>query len=76
VSQGRNGKSCCTLVPWASSAARCRQPQPCARPSRAEAGFSLIELLVVLALLGLLIGLVAPKAISYFSRAKTNVARI
>jgi general secretion pathway protein G len=49
---------------------------PSARHSRAEAGFSLIELLVVLAILGLLIGLVAPPIIHYFGRAKTDVAKV
>ena len=42
----------------------------------ATAGFSLIEMLVVLAILGLLIGLVAPPIIRYFGRAKTDVARV
>jgi len=45
------------------------------RRIRAQAGFSLIELLVVLAILGLLIGLVAPPVIHYFGRAKTDIAR-
>ena len=46
------------------------------RPAAANAGFSLIEMLVVLAILGLLIGLVAPPIIRYFGRAKTDVARV
>jgi general secretion pathway protein G len=46
------------------------------RPAPAEAGFSLIELLVVLAILGLLIGLVAPPVIRYLGRAKTDVAKV
>lgn len=46
------------------------------RETEAEAGFSLIELLVVLAILGLLIGLVAPPIIRYFGRAKTDVAKV
>jgi general secretion pathway protein G len=45
------------------------------RQPLAAAGFSLIELLVVLAILGLLIGLVAPPVIKYLGRAKTDVAR-
>lgn len=45
------------------------------RPARAaEAGFTLLELLVVLAILGLLIGLVAPAAISQLGSAKHKVA--
>ncbi len=46
------------------------------RRNPAEAGFSLIELLVVLAILGLLIGLVAPPVIRYLGRAKTDVAKV
>jgi len=52
-------------------------PAPAPRRLRqAEAGFSLIELLVVLAILGLLIGLVAPPVIRYLGRAKTDVAKV
>jgi general secretion pathway protein G len=46
------------------------------RRNPAEAGFSLIELLVVLAILGLLIGLVAPPVIRYFGRAKSDIAKV
>ncbi len=56
---------------------RAMPPAPAQRrPTTAEAGFSLIELLVVLAILGLLIGLVAPPVIRYFGRAKTDIARV
>lgn len=51
------------------------RPIPRGKPN-AQAGFSLIELLVVLAILGLLIGLVAPPIIRYFGRAKTDVAKV
>ncbi|HVC50593.1 MAG TPA: type II secretion system major pseudopilin GspG [Stellaceae bacterium] len=40
------------------------------------AGFTLLELLVVLAILGLLVGLVAPQVMKYFDRAKTDTARV
>lgn len=43
---------------------------------RTAAGFTLLELLVVLVILGLLAGLVAPQVFSYLGRARTDTARI
>src|SRR5205807_10163332 len=43
-------------------------------PRRAERGFTLLELLVVLAILGLLIGLVAPAALRQLGSAKDKIA--
>jgi general secretion pathway protein G len=59
----------------------CRPPAPArsrrpARRRRPERGFTLLELLVVLVILGLLAGLVAPQVFSYLGRAKTDTARI
>lgn len=41
-----------------------------------ESGFTLLELLVVLAILGLLVGLVAPAVMRQFGTAKEKIARI
>lgn len=46
------------------------------RVGRREAGFTLLELLVVLAILGLLIGLVAPRVLGVFGSAKEKVVRL
>lgn len=42
---------------------------------RRQRGFTLLEILVVVAILGLLIGLVAPKALQLLGGAKVNVAK-
>ncbi len=39
-------------------------------------GFTLVEILVVMVILGMLFGLVGPRVIDYLSRAKADVARI
>ena len=41
----------------------------------AQAGFTLMELLVVLVILGLLAAFAAPQVLSYLGRAKTDAAR-
>ena len=46
-----------------------------ARASRPN-GYTLVELLVVLAILGLLVALAAPRVIKYLGTAKTDTARI
>jgi len=46
------------------------------RAASAEDGYTLLELLVVLAILGLLVALAAPRVMSYFSRSKTSAAQV
>ncbi len=41
-----------------------------------EDGFTLVELLVVMVILGLLVGIVGPRVINYLSSAKTDTARL
>ena len=43
---------------------------------RAGAGFTLVELLVVLAILGLLVGIAVPQLFKYFGRAKEDAANV
>lgn len=45
-------------------------------PRRASLGFTLVEILVVLAILGLLAGLVGPRVLSQLGGAKTKTAAV
>lgn len=41
-----------------------------------EAGFTLIEMLVVITIIGLIVGLVGPRVLNYLSESKTKTAKI
>lgn len=45
-------------------------------PARDEQGLTLVEMLVVLAILALVVGLVAPRVVDYLGRAKSTTAKL
>jgi general secretion pathway protein G len=47
-----------------------------ARNRESEAGFTLVEMLVVIAIIGLVVGLVGPRVLNYLSESKIKAAKI
>lgn len=58
------------------AAMRCRGLRRSSRPVHGDAGYSLVEVLIVLAILALLVGLAAPRLIGFLAGAKTDTASI
>ncbi len=46
------------------------------RPRRDEAGFTLVEMLVVITIIGMIMALVGPRVLNYLSESKAKAAKI
>jgi general secretion pathway protein G len=53
-----------------------RSKQGRRRQNSGEAGFTLVEMLVVITIIGLIMGLIGPRVLNYLSESKVKAARI
>jgi general secretion pathway protein G len=58
------------------SAAKPEVSELCQRPKSRQAGFTLIEMLVVLVIIGLIMSLVGPRVLGYLSDSRVKAARL
>ncbi len=56
--------------------ARIRQGQERSGQHRGEQGFTLVEMLVVITIIGLIMGLIGPRVLNYLSESKAKAAKI
>jgi general secretion pathway protein G len=60
-----------SLKPWSHGCRRSRNA-----PRAAEAGFTLVELLVVLTIISLILGLVGPRVLNYLGESRVKTAKL
>ncbi|MBV8925058.1 MAG: type II secretion system major pseudopilin GspG [Bradyrhizobium sp.] len=53
-----------------------KRPELGGRRLESEAGFTLVEMLVVITIIGLIMGLIGPRVLNYLSESKVKAARI
>ena len=59
------------FIGWAQ-----RRPEVGGRRLESQAGFTLVEMLVVITIIGLIMGLIGPRVLNYLSASKVKAARI
>src|SRR5438128_11025147 len=57
-------------------ATRFRRRQPRRSRRSGQAGFTLVEILVVITMIGLIMGLIGPRVLNYLTESKAKAARI